>query len=95
MKRTSPADWLDSFVLEKRVDERSGAGAAEDDEKCKEQKYNDDGSEPPFLIVLDEVHQLSHQAGRSFLGLVGETLFGFLIGSRSIAGSRIAHDDQN
>lgn len=53
----------DGRSLEKGVDERSGSGASDHDEKTKDQQCDDQGDQPEFLVLLEHVPHVGQQAG--------------------------------
>ena len=60
---------------EKRIDEWSSAGTAQCNEQAKEQKYDNNRSQPPFLVMQEEIQKFRSQARRLFSGQLLETVF--------------------
>src|SRR6266850_880438 len=62
--------------LKQRVNERRDARAGEENEGGKDQKSDDQGQEPPFLVLLHEAPQF---AGKSSARLLGGSLLEFTL----------------
>ena len=55
--------------LEQRVDERRGGGAAQEDDRSQHEQHEQDGNEPPLLVLHDHRPHLADESGLRLLRL--------------------------
>ena len=65
---------LDRITLEKRVDKRLGRAAAQDNQQAHQQENQDNGQEPPLLVVLQKLPELTDEARALLLGQLSNSI---------------------